>query len=71
MAKSAHTITFRRDIQGLRAVAIALVVLAHAHVPGFAGGFVGSAMLLDTDLAYPGLYAMLPSSGAATHGTAR
>ena len=41
MANSAHTIPFRRDIQGLRAVAIALVVLAHAHVPGFAGGFVG------------------------------
>lgn len=32
---------FRPDIQGLRAVAIALVVLAHAAVPGFAGGFVG------------------------------
>ena len=41
MANLAHTIPFRRDIQGLRAVAIALVVLAHAHVPGFAGGFVG------------------------------
>ncbi len=41
MANSAHTIPFRRDIQGLRAIAIALVVLAHAHVPGFAGGFVG------------------------------
>jgi peptidoglycan/LPS O-acetylase OafA/YrhL len=31
----------RRDIQGLRAVAILLVVLAHAGVPGFAGGFIG------------------------------
>ncbi len=41
MANLAHTIPFRRDIQGLRAVAIALVVLAHTHVPGFAGGFVG------------------------------
>jgi peptidoglycan/LPS O-acetylase OafA/YrhL len=41
MANSAPTIPFRRDIQGLRAVAIALVVLAHAHVPGFAGGFIG------------------------------
>ena len=41
MAKLVHTIPIRRDIQGLRAVAIALVVLAHAHVPGFAGGFVG------------------------------
>lgn len=34
-------IPFRPDIQGLRAVAIAIVVLAHANVPGFAGGFVG------------------------------
>jgi peptidoglycan/LPS O-acetylase OafA/YrhL len=41
MANSVHTIPFRRDTHGLRAVAIALVVLAHAHVPGFAGGFVG------------------------------
>ena len=32
---------FRQDVQGLRAVAIGLVVLAHTHVTGFAGGFVG------------------------------
>lgn len=32
---------FRSDIEGLRAVAILLVVFAHAHVPGFPGGFVG------------------------------
>ncbi|RBY81034.1 acyltransferase family protein [Blastococcus sp. TF02A-26] len=32
---------FRADIQGLRAVAVALVVLAHAGVPGLSGGFVG------------------------------
>jgi peptidoglycan/LPS O-acetylase OafA/YrhL len=31
----------RRDIEGLRAVAILLVVAAHAGLPGFAGGFVG------------------------------
>lgn len=31
----------RRDIEGLRAVAILLVIAAHAGLPGFAGGFVG------------------------------
>jgi peptidoglycan/LPS O-acetylase OafA/YrhL len=33
--------TFRPDIQGLRAVAVVLVILLHASVPGFAGGYVG------------------------------
>ncbi|HEB77439.1 MAG TPA: acyltransferase [Methylothermaceae bacterium] len=33
--------TFRADIQGLRAVAVMLVVLAHFDVPPFSGGFVG------------------------------
>lgn len=32
---------FRADIQGLRAVAILLVVAYHAGVPGFSGGYVG------------------------------
>ncbi len=32
---------FRADIDGLRAVAVSLVILFHADVPGFAGGFVG------------------------------
>lgn len=32
---------FRPDLQGLRAIAILLVVLAHAGVPWLAGGFVG------------------------------
>jgi len=32
---------YRRDIDGLRAVAVIPVMLFHAGVPGFAGGFVG------------------------------
>jgi len=32
---------FRRDIQGLRALAVLLVVGNHAGLPGFGGGFVG------------------------------
>jgi peptidoglycan/LPS O-acetylase OafA/YrhL len=32
---------FRPDVQGLRALAVALVVAFHAGVPGFEGGFVG------------------------------
>jgi peptidoglycan/LPS O-acetylase OafA/YrhL len=34
-------LTRRADIQGLRAIAVILVVLDHAHVPGCAGGFEG------------------------------
>jgi len=33
--------TFRPDIQGLRAIAVVLVILVHASVPGFEGGYVG------------------------------
>jgi len=32
---------WRPDIQGLRAVAVGLVVAAHAGIPGVAGGFIG------------------------------
>jgi peptidoglycan/LPS O-acetylase OafA/YrhL len=32
---------FRPDLEGLRAVAVVLVVLYHASVPGFSGGYVG------------------------------
>ena len=38
--RSAHQ-TFRPDIQGLRAIAVILVILAHASVPGFEGGYIG------------------------------
>ena len=32
---------FRPDVQGLRAIAVTLVLLFHAHVPGIGGGYVG------------------------------
>lgn len=38
--RTAHQ-TFRPDIQGLRALAVILVILAHASVPGFEGGYIG------------------------------
>ena len=34
-------LAYRRDIDGLRAVAVIAVVLFHFGIPGFAGGFVG------------------------------
>ncbi|MGF9648074.1 acyltransferase family protein [Pseudarthrobacter oxydans] len=44
--KGAHRLssvprTFRPDIEGLRAIAVLLVVLDHAGVPGLQGGYVG------------------------------
>ena len=33
--------SFRRDIQGLRAVAVLLVIANHAGAPGMAGGYIG------------------------------
>ena len=35
---------FRRDIQGLRALAVILVIGNHANLPGFAGGYLGVDM---------------------------
>lgn len=34
-------LAFRHDLQGLRAIAVTLVILAHARIEGFYGGFVG------------------------------
>jgi peptidoglycan/LPS O-acetylase OafA/YrhL len=36
-----YKLGYRSDIEGLRAVAILLVVAAHFRVPGFTGGFIG------------------------------
>lgn len=38
---SDYRLGYRGDIEGLRAVAILLVVAAHARVPWLAGGFIG------------------------------
>ncbi len=34
-------LAYRPDVQGLRALAVVLVILVHASVPGFEGGYVG------------------------------
>lgn len=59
---------FRDDIQGLRAVAVLVVILCHARVPGFTGGYVGvdiffvisgfliSSKILSPDFTYRGFY---------------
>lgn len=41
LVEPVKTPTYRPDIDGLRAIAVAAVILFHADVPGFAGGFVG------------------------------
>ena len=40
-ADDGSAMIYRPDIDALRAVAVLLVVLFHAHVPACAGGFVG------------------------------
>ncbi|WP_414650216.1 acyltransferase family protein, partial [Dyella sp.] len=40
-SRQAERSGFRSDIEGLRAIAIMLVVAVHARVPGLTGGFVG------------------------------
>ena len=40
-AKEKPSPKFRADVQGLRAVAVGAVILDHAAIPGFTGGFTG------------------------------
>jgi len=41
VSSHARSTTFNPGLQGMRGLAILLVLLNHAHVPGFGGGFVG------------------------------
>src|SRR6476619_6164603 len=41
MRPNYQSASFRPDIEGLRGIAILIVVLFHCGVPGFSGGFVG------------------------------
>lgn len=63
-------IQFRQDLQGLRAIAVIVVILAHASVNGFTGGFVGVDLffVLSGYLITAGLYQEYLTTGRISIG---
>ena len=62
---SERRVTYRAEIDGLRAIAVLAVVLYHADVPGFSGGFVG----VDVFFVISGYLITQLVSGALMQGT--
>jgi peptidoglycan/LPS O-acetylase OafA/YrhL len=46
MKQNTRSSAFRPDIEGLRGIAILIVVAFHCGIPGFSGGFVGVDVFL-------------------------
>lgn len=64
------TSKFRLDIQGLRALAVTLVILCHASVPHFAGGYVGvDVFFVISGFVITGLLTRSPTRGIVSNLT--